>query len=98
MQINITARHLEIPEPLKEYTQNKVEKLLRFHDRISSIDVVMEPQAGNVAVEILVKVDRVHEFVAKEARSEATEAVDWVVDKLERQLTKHKEKQRDHRH
>lgn len=48
-------------------------------------------------VEILVSAEHKHDFVARETAADLLAAVDLAVHKLERQLTKYKEKIQDHR-
>ena len=48
--------------------------------------------------EIIVRVDRKHTFVARESGTDTFVLIDAVVGRLERQLVKHKEKTRNHKH
>jgi putative sigma-54 modulation protein len=48
-------------------------------------------------VEFLVSAEHKHDFVAREVNSDILAAVDLVIDKLERQLSRYKEKLQDHR-
>lgn len=98
MQILIKERHAAVSDEVKTYVQQKAEKLLRFFDRISSIEVILDGAQDQAGVEMIVKADRTEDFVAHDANGDFFAGVDVVVDKLERQLRKHKEKQRNRKH
>ena len=98
MQISVRGRHVDIPDEVHEYALLKGGKLPRFHDRISSIEFVLDQESDHLTAEVIVKTDGMHEFVAKESGPDPMTLIDVIVDKVERQLTKHKEKIRSHRH
>ena len=98
MQISVTGRHVEITEAVKDFARDKVSRLSRFFDRIQAIDVVMDHDSGNFSVEIIVHVDRADPFIAQQSGPHALALIDELTDKLGRQLRRHKEKQRDHKH
>ena len=84
--------------PLRAYCQEKAERLIRFYDRIQSIDVILDGQAGRHTAEIIVHTEGVDPFVAKEAHADAFAAVDVLLDKIEGQLRRHKERLRNRKH
>ena len=101
MEINVIGRHLEITPAIREYAQQKMAKLPRYYDRIQSVEVVADRadhHDEHYAVEIIVQVDRTDPFVAKVAGRDLYACIDASVDKLERQLTDHKEKLRNRKH
>lgn len=98
MQITITARHVSVSEDIKQYARDKSEKLLRFYDRIQAIQVVIDYEGDEFTVEMIVNAGSRNEFVAHEAGSDTHVLIDVTVDKLERQLTKHKERLRNRKH
>lgn len=98
MQIQITGRHVDVPEDVREYILAKVGKLPRFYDRIHDVEVVLDHESEQFTTEMIVRADQRHTFVARETGPDTFALVDVVVDKLERQLRRHKEKRRDHKH
>jgi len=96
MQINISGRHVEVTESMREYVTSKIERLTHHHDRITSTNVI-------VSVDKLIqKAEATIHVSGKDVFAEATNedmyaAIDALVDKLDRQLIKHKEKMRSHR-
>ena len=94
MQINLTGHRMEITPALRTFTQEKFDKLERHFDKITAINVIFEVEKLRQIAEatILVAKGELH------ARSESEDmytAIDILVDKLDRQLIKHKEKLRD---
>jgi putative sigma-54 modulation protein len=94
----VTGRHLEISEAMKRYAEEKATRLNRFYDRIQSIEVVVEKQGIRNRVEMVVTTDHKDTFVGQVDAGECYEAIDLVVDKLEAQLRRHKEKLRNRKH
>ena len=97
MQIKISARHGHLNEASQDFIREKAEKLLRFFDRLTSIEVTVDLKEDNRQVEFLVSAEHKHDFVARESNQDILAAVDQVVDKLEGQLRRYKEKVQDHR-
>ncbi len=98
MQIHLTARHVEVTDDVRAYIDKKLEKLPRFYDRIHEIEVVLDAEAEQFSVEMIVRTDQRHTIVVRETGPDTFALVDVLIDKLERQLTKHKEKHRNHKH
>lgn len=98
MQIVITERHTAATGELKSYTQEKAAKLLRYYDRIGAIEVVLDGAADQAKAEMIVKVEGSQDLVAWASERDYFASVDVVVDKLESQLRKHKEKLRNRKH
>ncbi len=98
VEVLITGRHVVVPEELRTYITSKAEKLERFYDRIHEVEVVLDQESDLYTTEMIVRADHKHTFVAKETGPDPTGLVDAVVDKLERQLTRHKEKNRNRKH
>ncbi len=98
MTVIIAARHLEVTPPLKAYAEQKAGKLTKYFDRIQEIEVVFEGGKDTVRLEMIVHAEHRNMFVAKHEHADAYACVDGCMDKLERQLTDHKEKMRNRKH
>jgi len=98
VEISVTGRHVEVSNRVRTYAEEKAQKLPRFFDRVQSIDIVVDKEKELSSVEMIVRAAGAQTFVAKEVGPDAHSCIDLLVDKLERQLTKHKEKLRSHRH
>jgi putative sigma-54 modulation protein len=76
----------------------KVEKLKRLFDRVTSIEVTADLEhRESPSVELRVSVERTDDFVAADTASSVVAALDTTIHKLEQQLRKHKDKRRGHR-
>lgn len=96
-QIEITARHGHISDGMRDYAHKKAEKLTRFHDRITRIQVLLDDPKGEREVEMIAHIEAGGTVVARERAGAFHEAVDLLVEKLERQLKKDKERLKDHK-
>ena len=98
MQIKISARHGHLGEATQQFIRDKAAKLLRYFERLTSIEVTVDLKDElSKQVEFLVKAEHKHDFVAHETHNDVLAAVDLVIDKLERQISRYKEKIQDHR-
>ena len=99
MQIKVSARHGHLGRELHEFIEEKARKLLRFFERLTSIVVTVDlgDQEGRHQVEFLVSAEHKHDFVARESHGDIRAAVDLIIEKLEKQLRKYKEKVQDRR-
>ena len=98
MRVIVSGRHMGLSEPLKEYCESKAERLVRFYDRIQSIEVVLDGHSGKHTAEMIVHSEGTEPFVAREEREDVYAAIDLLLDKIEAQLRKHKEKHRNRKH
>ena len=97
MQIKISARHGHLNEETQEFIREKADKLLHYFDRITMIEVTVDLRGDEKHVEFLVQAEHKHNFVAHEKNGNLLAAVDLVMDKIEGQLRRYKEKIQDHR-
>lgn len=98
MQIQVTGRHVEITDDVRDYVRDKVAKLPRFYDRIHEVEVVLDHESEQFTAEMIVRAGRKHTFVARETGPDTFTLIDLVIEKLERQLTRQKEKYRNRKH
>ena len=97
MQIKISARHGHLHEATQEFIREKANKLTHYFQRLMMIEVIVDLKEEEKIVEFLVSAEHKHDFVARERNQDILAAVDLVMDKLERQVRKYKEKIMDHR-
>lgn len=94
VKVLISGRHVELTEEVREHVEQKVAKLPHFYDRIHEIEVVLDHESEQFKAEIIVHADHKHTFVASGTGPDTFALIDTLVEKLERQLSKHKEKVR----
>ncbi|WP_024303860.1 ribosome hibernation-promoting factor, HPF/YfiA family [Pseudogulbenkiania sp. MAI-1] len=96
MNLKVTGLHLDVTQPLRDYIESKLERVTRHVDHV--IDV-----AVTLSVDKLVQKAEVNVHLSgKDIHVEATDAdmyaaIDLLMDKLDRQVLKHKEKLSEHR-
>lgn len=98
MEFKISGKHIEITPPIHEYAEKKTSKLHRYYDRIQEIAVVVDKSDRQIGVELIVDVEHHEPFIARDKHEDLYAALDLAVDKMERQLTDHKEKLRNRKH
>ena len=95
MQISVTGQHLDITDSLRDYVTSKLERLERHSDKITNVHVVLTVEKLRQMVEATVHTNGANIFANAE-NEDMYAAIDALVDKLDRQLKKHKEKRSDH--
>ena len=91
MNISTTARHYDLTPALKDYAEAKVYNLKKYFDQIVNAHIKFSLEKYRHAVEITVHVNG-RDFTGKEESEDMYVSVDKVVEKLERQIKKHKGK------
>ena len=91
--VDVTFRspHQELSESEKAYVRRKLHKLARFFHKILALEVTYELVRGQHRVAVLVDADG-QKFHHDETAHEFRAAVDAVVQKLEHQLARYKER------
>lgn len=91
MQITISGHHVDVTPALKDYVTNKFSKLQRHFDNITSTTVILTVEKLVQRAEATVHVAGADLFALSES-DDMYAAIDALIDKLDRQLIKHKEK------
>ena len=97
MQLNITGHHVELTEALKEYVTSKLQKLERHIDSISNVQVTLSVLKQRHIAESTLHVSGADIHGTAE-QGDMYAAIDLLIDKLDRQILKHKEKKVDRSH
>lgn len=91
MQINLTGRHVEITNAMREYVANKFNRLERHFDNINNVYVILSVEKLAQKAEATLHVNG-GEIYAESEHQDMYAAIDGLIDKLDRQVIKHKEK------
>jgi len=95
MKINLTGHHVELTDPLREYVNSKMERLERHFDNVTDTHVVLSVEKLRHKAEATMHISGGKIFADAEQENMYA-AIDSLVDKLDRQVKKHKEKITDH--
>jgi putative sigma-54 modulation protein len=96
MQINITARHLNLTQALSDYVRKKVERCERYFDHVAWAQAILSVEKYRQVAEIIIHAGKTT-FRSKEESIDLYAAIDLAVDKMDKQLKKHKEISKVHR-
>ncbi|WNR44704.1 ribosome hibernation-promoting factor, HPF/YfiA family [Paenibacillus roseipurpureus] len=93
MDISIRGEHLEVTEALGDYVEKKLNRLERYFETplTSDVQVKLSVVKGLQAIEVSIPLTGVL-LRAEERNNDMYASIDLVVDKLERQIRKHKTK------
>ncbi|MDX1403222.1 MAG: ribosome-associated translation inhibitor RaiA [Woeseiaceae bacterium] len=95
MQLSVTGHHVEVSPALKEYVVSKIEKIERHFDHVSDVHCILTVEKLRHKAEATVSVNG-GTIYADATEEDMYAAIDGLVDKLDRQVKKHKEKLVDH--
>ncbi len=96
MQVSVTFRNMESNEPMREYVLEKISKLRKYLEVPLEASVVLSAEKHRQTAEITLSANGIT-LNAQDENEEMLAAIDRVMDKLERQILKHKEKGRQHK-
>ncbi|QTH42265.1 ribosome-associated translation inhibitor RaiA [Cohnella sp. LGH] len=93
MKYNIRGQRMEVTDALREYVEKKLSRLDKYFETPpqSDVNVTLSVTKGHQAVEVTIPLPGAM-LRAEEKRDDMYAAIDFVVDKLERQIRKHKTK------
>jgi putative sigma-54 modulation protein len=95
MQINVTGHHVDITDPMRDYVNEKFERLERHFDNVTDVHVVLSVEKLRHRAEATMHITGGKLF-ADNTEEDMYAAIDGLTDKLDRQIKKHKEKITDH--
>lgn len=91
MNVRITGRHIELTEGLKQHVENALNKVTAHFDKASDADVVLSIEKHRQIAEINLHANgvRIH---GRETSPDMYSSIDAVIDKIERQVRKFKDR------
>lgn len=96
MQVSLSGHHVEITESMRNYVNEKIERLERHFDQALDIHIVLTVEKLRHRAEATLHVSG-NNLHAEDVQEDMYAAIDGLVDKLDRQGKKHKEKMKKHR-
>lgn len=96
MQLNLTGHHVDITDALRDYVTNKLERLERHFDQVTNVHVILSVEKLRQKAEATINMKGNTVFADCEDENMYA-AIDALIDKLDSQVRKHKEKVTDHR-
>ncbi len=102
MNLTISGHHLEVTPSLREYVRTKLDRVTRHFEQVVVINVLLtvdnqKEKDRRQRAEVTVHVKGKDIFV-ESAHEDLYAAIDQLMDKLDRQVIRHKAKVQDHHH
>jgi putative sigma-54 modulation protein len=91
MNLNMTGHHIEITPSMRAYVSNKMTRINRHFDHVIDVSMILSVEKLRQKIEANVHLSGKDIFVESEDQ-DMYAAIDLLVDKLDRQIIKHKEK------
>ncbi|MDQ6881276.1 MAG: ribosome-associated translation inhibitor RaiA [Pseudomonadota bacterium] len=102
MNLTISGHHLEVTPALRNYVTTKLDRITRHFDQVVDIKVILtvekqKEKERRQRAECNIHV-RGSDMFAESSHQDLYAAVDELVDKLDRQVGRHKDRVQDHHH
>ena len=95
MQLTVSGHHIELTEAMQSYVENKMERLERHFDQVTKVNVILSVEKMRQKAEATIHITG-HDLFANAEDENMYPAIDALIDKLDRQIKKYKEKMTDH--
>lgn len=96
MNLNISGHHLDLTAPLREYVTTKLKRIERHFDHLINADVILSVEKLRHKAEATVHTSGADLHAEAVVEADMYAAIDALMDKLDQQTRKHKEKLRHH--
>ena len=102
MNLTISGHHLEVTPSLRSYVTSKLDRIVRHFDQVVDVKVLLtvekqKEKEGRQRAECNIHVKGTDMF-AESSHAALYAAVDELVDKLDRQVVRHKTRLQEHHH
>ena len=97
MNLHLTGHHLQITPAIRDYLSHKLERITHHFDHVIDVNVIMSVEKLRQKVEASVHV-RGKDIFCENIDADMYAAIDGLIDKLDRNILKHKEKNLSQRH
>ena len=91
MQISITGRNIEVTEPLRNYSEEKVRRVKKYIHSLINVHIILTVEKFRQKAEITISADGI-KIHGTEETEDMYSSIDKVMDKIEAQARKYKEK------
>jgi putative sigma-54 modulation protein len=97
MNVNVTARHFQLSDQVREHAIRRVSKIERFGHALHDAHVVLEVEKYRNIAEVSIH-GKMSSFTGKAESSDMIVAIDSACDKVGTQIKKHADKVKKHNH
>jgi putative sigma-54 modulation protein len=95
MNLQISGHHLEVTPALREYVTGKLDRVTRHFDYVIDVNAILSVDKLEQKAEVTMRLPGKDVFV-ESSGSDLYAAIDDLIDKLDRQVQKYKQKLQNH--
>lgn len=96
MRVQIATRRCDVPRPVLERAERRIQGLSRYEPRLSAAELVFEEERHTRRAEGVLSIDRDEPMVARGEGEDFRAALDQMVDRLSRMLRRRRSQRTDH--
>lgn len=96
MNLHLSGHHVDVSPAMREYITTKLSRITRHFDHVIDVNVIVSVDKLKQKIEANVHL-RGKDIFVESHDGDMYAAIDSLVDKLDRQIIKHKEKHYEHR-
>ena len=97
MNLNVTGHHLQVTPAIRDYVATKLARITHHFDHVIDVNIILSVEKLQQKVEASVHV-RGRDIFCESTDPDMYAAIDSLIDKLDRTIIRHKEKNLEHRH
>ena len=102
MNLTISGHHLEVTPALRNYVTTKLDRITRHFDQVVDVKVLLtvekqKEKERRQKAEVTLHV-KGRDIYVEHANEDLYAAIDTLMDKLDRQVMRHKDRLQDHHH
>ena len=102
MNLTISGHHLDVTPALREYVLTKLERVTRHFDQVVDVNVLLaidksKEKDRRQRAEVTLHV-KGRDIFCEQSHEDLYAAIDQLMDKLDRQVVRHKDRTQEHHH
>jgi putative sigma-54 modulation protein len=97
LDLRVTGRHVDVSDEMKQHLNDRIERLTKHFNGVHRVDAVVSTEGSGMKVEMVVHAVRGVTLAAEAVGVSVEAAIDQVLDRMDRQIKKLKERIKDRR-
>ena len=97
MNLTVSGHHVAVTPAMRAYVQSKMDRITRHFDHVIDVNVILSVEKLTQKAEVTVHV-RGKDIFVESGETDLYAAIDLMIDKLDRQIIKYKDKVQAHPH
>lgn len=97
MKLSVTFRHMDTSEAIKQHVEDKLDRLNKYFPDPVAAQVVLSTERHRHQIDVSITLSNGTAIKGKEVADDMYTAVDLVMDKIDRQIRRYKDKVTSHR-